>query len=218
MPNTLASGTSGRVPLPVREWCLRQSVFWVLSLLAGPLFAAPAIDGVCPGASAVLASTSFPLEAPPDLSKGTVEVELTVRADGSTTDLAIHSSTHPSLEATALQALSLFSCAPQASDIRIRLPIDFLRPFRITTAVCPNYDSVMSKIEYPSLARNRGIGSGTVIVDFPMQADGSILEFRIVRSTHGAFTAAALLALAQLKCDGIGRDIVVRVPFGFRLQ
>jgi protein TonB len=95
--------------------------------------------------------------------------------------------------------------------------MDFRKPLA-AGLVCPNYDSVMGSIEYPNEARHRRINSGSVTIDFVMKADGEITEFRVIRSTHGTFTAAALLALVQLKCNGVGRDITVRVPFGFRLQ
>jgi TonB family protein len=137
---------------------------WVLFLIAGPLFA-QSIDTVCPGATAVLSSATFPVDAAHEISTGTVQVDFVIRADGSVVDVAIHSSTHRALESSALETLAKVRCTPQPSDIRVRLPMDFRKPLA-AGLVCPNYDSVMGSIEYPNEARHRRINSGNVTIDF----------------------------------------------------
>src|SRR5947208_7432549 len=95
----------------VRSRELQRFLPWVLLYAAGLAIAAPPINDVCPGADAVLSSVSFPLDVAASVSQGTVEVDFTVRTDGSVADVVVHSSTDPVFEASALQAISKFTCA-----------------------------------------------------------------------------------------------------------
>ena len=177
---------------------------------------AGSVDDLCPGATDVLASARFPVNASADINKGTVEVDFTIRTDGSVADAAVHSSSDPSFEPAAVDAVSKLSCSPQSSDRRLRLPVDFVRPLAVTSDICPNYQAVAQGLSYPRAASVKGYESGEVLIEFKLAANGEIPEFYVLRSTHETFTITALRGLAQLKCVGVGRDIRVRVPFTFR--
>ena len=180
--------------------------------------AAQPIEEICPGGGDVLSSMKFPLDVPASISAGHVEVEFTVRADGSIVDIVAYSSTDPLFEASTVQAISKLSCLPQPSDLRLRVPMDFKRPLAVTPGICPNFPSVIRTLGYPKDAVVKGLESGEVLIEFKMMADGDIREFYVLRSTHEVFTAEALRGLAQLKCKGVGREVRVRVPFAFRLE
>jgi TonB family protein len=182
----------------------------------GPaVLAAPPIDEICPGAAGALSSAKFPLNAAVSVSKGNVEVDFTIRTDGSVADVLVFSSSDPSFEAPALQVISKLSCTPQPLERRLRLPMDFSRPLSMTPETCSNFESVMRELGYPR--DTKGYESADVLIEFTMTADGQIPEFYVLRSTHEVFTAVALQGLAKLKCTGLGQEARFRVPFSFRL-
>jgi protein TonB len=83
--------------------------------------------------------------------------------------------------------------------------------------VCPNYRQVMSRIVYPREALRAGL-QGEVIVEFTVTGNGRIRDPAIRSSTHRVFNRASLAAIADLQCQGQGRDLTVQAPIGFRLD
>jgi TonB family protein len=82
--------------------------------------------------------------------------------------------------------------------------------------VCPNMQSVQSQMRYPIQARRDGI-QGAVTVQFMLLANGEVRNPRVVSSAHTLLSRAALSAVAQFQCMGLGRDTLVEAPFYFRL-
>lgn len=187
-------------------------------LCAAPSLSAQRVDDLCPNASAKLDSISFPETAPAVVESGLVNVGFTVHSDGSVADVAVVSSSDPSLEQSAIAAVSRLSCLPQPTDVRLSLPVNFVRPLKLTADLCPNYPTIFRSVGYPRTAIVQGIRRGNVLVDFTILADGQVLDIDVIRSSNEAFAKVAVNALAQLKCAAPGRTVRVRVPFGFRLN
>jgi periplasmic protein TonB len=84
-------------------------------------------------------------------------------------------------------------------------------------AACPNSQGIRSTMRYPPEARRQGL-QGDVLARFVVAANGEIRNIDIVSSSNRAFNSAVLNAVRQFACAGQGRDVVVEVPFTFRLE
>ncbi|MEP7156839.1 MAG: TonB family protein [Betaproteobacteria bacterium] len=82
---------------------------------------------------------------------------------------------------------------------------------------CPNSQSVRSNMRYPPQARRDGL-QGDVVARFLVAANGDIRNINITSSSNRAFNSAVVSAVGQFSCVGQGRDVVVEVPFSFRLE
>ncbi len=76
----------------------------------------------------------------------------------------------------------------------------------------------MGGAAYPRRARRLGIERGEALVEFTLKADGRVTNVRTVSASHPVFGTASMQIVSQLRCKGQGRDVIVRVPFGYRLQ
>lgn len=90
-------------------------------------------------------------------------------------------------------------------------------PAVAVSAACPNSQAIRSSMRYPIMARRDGI-EGDVVARFVVGAAGGIRNAEIVSSSNRVFNTAVLSALQQFQCAGQGRDVMVEVPFSFRLQ
>jgi periplasmic protein TonB len=82
--------------------------------------------------------------------------------------------------------------------------------------VCPNSRAIQSEMRYPMQARREG-AQGEVIVQFILTANGAVINQRIISSASPLLNRAALNAVSQFQCMGVGRDVAVEAPFVFRL-
>ena len=83
---------------------------------------------------------------------------------------------------------------------------------------CANYTTVMGDVAFPKEAMRAGIERGEATIQFTLMPDGEIKDIKAVSSTNAIFARAALRVVAEYKCQGQGREVAVRVPFGFKLQ
>lgn len=90
-------------------------------------------------------------------------------------------------------------------------------PAVAVSAACPNSQAIRSSLRYPIMARRDGI-EGDVLARFVVGAAGGIRNAEIVSSSNRVFNTAVLSALQQFQCTGQGREVMVEVPFSFRLQ
>jgi periplasmic protein TonB len=84
------------------------------------------------------------------------------------------------------------------------------------SVTCPNSRTIQAEMRYPLQARRDAI-QGEVLVQFVLTANGIIKDARIVNSAHSLLSRAALNAVQQFQCVGVGHDLVVEAPFSFRL-
>ena len=83
--------------------------------------------------------------------------------------------------------------------------------------VCPNHAEVRSRVTFPPQAMRLGL-SGDVLIEFTVATGGEVKDVTVARSTHTAFNDAAIQAVKRFRCNGIGQEARVRVPFAFRLE
>jgi periplasmic protein TonB len=84
--------------------------------------------------------------------------------------------------------------------------------------VCANYASVMGDAGFPREAIRLGLEKGEATIQFTLGADGAIRDVRVVSASHPAFARNSVRIVGEYKCQGQGRDILVQVPFGYKLE
>ena len=84
--------------------------------------------------------------------------------------------------------------------------------------VCSNYTTVMGEVAFPRDAIRQGIERGEAVVQFTVTAGGQIKDAKVISSTHPIFARNSLRIVAEYKCQGQGRDVLVQVPFGYKLE
>lgn len=93
-------------------------------------------------------------------------------------------------------------------------PASAPRPF----PVCSNYREVVAQAGFPREAVAQNLAQGSALIEFTITSDGRVTGVRAVESSHPVFAQAAMGMVRNFQCSGVGRDIRVRVPFGFRLE
>ncbi len=84
-------------------------------------------------------------------------------------------------------------------------------------AACPNAQAIRASLRYPPQARREGL-QGDVLARFVVGSAGDIRNVDIVSSSQRAFNSTVINAVRQFNCVAQGRDVVVEVPFTFRLE
>jgi len=84
--------------------------------------------------------------------------------------------------------------------------------------VCSNYTTVMGDAGFPREAARQGIDKGEALIQFTLSANGEIKDVRALRATHPIFAKNSIRIVSEYKCQGQGRDVVVQVPFGYKLD
>ena len=84
-------------------------------------------------------------------------------------------------------------------------------------AACPDSTRIRQNLEYPAKALQDGI-SGNVVVQFIVAANGETRDFDLVHAAHPLLNQAALAAVHRFNCIGQGRDVLVQVPFEFKVE
>ena len=86
------------------------------------------------------------------------------------------------------------------------------------SVVCSNYTTVMGDAGFPREAAKQGIERGEALIQFTVGATGAIKDIKIVRATHPIFARNSVRIVGEYKCQGQGHDVLVQVPFGYRLE
>lgn len=84
--------------------------------------------------------------------------------------------------------------------------------------VCPNYARVMGDVAFPREAMRQGIEKGEALVQFTVTASGAVKDTRVVSASHPIFARNSLRIVGDYKCQGQGHDVLVQVPFGYKLE
>jgi len=90
-------------------------------------------------------------------------------------------------------------------------------PIAKAGVACPGSTSIRQSLEYPPEALRDNI-TGNVLVQFVVGADGQARDFTLIHQAHPLLNRAALAAVHRFNCVGQGRDVIVQVPFDFRLE
>ena len=84
--------------------------------------------------------------------------------------------------------------------------------------VCSNYQTVMGDAGYPREAVRAGLDKGDALVQFRLGANGAVTDILVVRASHPIFARNSARIVAQYQCQGQGHDVLVQVPFGYKLE
>jgi protein TonB len=84
--------------------------------------------------------------------------------------------------------------------------------------VCSNYTTVMGDAGFPREAAKQGIERGEAVIQFTVSANGAIRDIKVIRSTHPIFSRNSVRIVGEYKCQGQGHDVLVQVPFGYKLE
>ena len=83
---------------------------------------------------------------------------------------------------------------------------------------CSNYTKVMGDVAFPREAIRAGIERGEATIQFTLTASGEIKDVKSVSASNPIFARNSIRIVGQYKCQGQGRDVVVLVPFGYKLE
>jgi protein TonB len=84
--------------------------------------------------------------------------------------------------------------------------------------VCSNYNAVMGDVAFPREAVRQGLERGEAVIQFTLTAAGEVKDIRAIRSSNQIFARNSVRIVGEYKCQGQGRDVVVTVPFGYKLE
>jgi periplasmic protein TonB len=83
---------------------------------------------------------------------------------------------------------------------------------------CSNYTKVMGEVGFPREALKQGLEKGEALIQFVVGPDGTIKDVKVLKSTHPIFARNSMRIVSEYKCAGQGHDVLVQVPFGYKLE
>ena len=84
--------------------------------------------------------------------------------------------------------------------------------------VCSNFTAVMGDAGFPREAQRLGLEKGEALIQFTLTAAGEVKDIKSLRATHPTFARNSIRIVGDYKCTGQGRDVIVQVPFGYKLE
>ena len=84
--------------------------------------------------------------------------------------------------------------------------------------VCSNFQTVMGDVAYPRDAQRQGIEKGEALIQFTLSPTGEVKNITVISASHQIFARNSVRIVGEYKCQRQGREVTVRVPFGYTLQ
>jgi protein TonB len=84
--------------------------------------------------------------------------------------------------------------------------------------VCSNYNTVMGEAQFPKEATRQGIDKGEALIQFTLSPSGELKDIKSVRASHQIFARASMRIVGEYKCAGQGREVIVQVPFSYKVE
>lgn len=84
--------------------------------------------------------------------------------------------------------------------------------------VCSNYQTVMGDQGFPREALRRGLERGDALIQFTLTPSGEIKDIKSLRASHAIFARNSIRIVGEYRCQGQGRDVIVQVPFSYKLD
>lgn len=84
--------------------------------------------------------------------------------------------------------------------------------------VCSNFSTVMGDASFPRDAARAGLEKGDALIQFTLTASGEVKDVKAVRASHPSFARNSIRIVGEYKCQGQGREVVVQVPFSYKLE
>jgi protein TonB len=110
--------------------------------------------------------------------------------------------------------------APLRTDLTPTPPVTTPAiPAPVSAAVvCSNFSAVMGDAAFPKEAIRQGIEKGDAVIQFTLGANGEVKDVRTIRASHPIFARNSIRLVGEYKCRGQGHDVLVQVPFGYKLE
>jgi len=109
--------------------------------------------------------------------------------------------------------------APAPPPVVAAAPAPAAPPAPVSAGVvCSNYQSVMGDVAYPRDAQRQGIEKGEALIQFTLSPTGEVKNITVISASHQIFARNSVRIVGEYKCQGQGRELTVRVPFGYKLQ
>jgi periplasmic protein TonB len=83
---------------------------------------------------------------------------------------------------------------------------------------CSNFSTVMGDASFPREAQKLGLEKGEALIQFTLTASGEIKDIKSLRASHPVFARNSIRIVGEYKCAGQGHDVIVQVPFGYKLE
>ena len=84
--------------------------------------------------------------------------------------------------------------------------------------VCSNFATKMSEASFPREAIKLGIEKGEALIQFTLTANGEVKDIKALSATNPIFARNSIRIVSEYKCQGQGHDVLVKVPFGYKLE
>jgi periplasmic protein TonB len=84
--------------------------------------------------------------------------------------------------------------------------------------VCSNYSTVMGEVAFPREALRQGIEKGEATIQFTLSTTGEVKNVTVLSASNQIFARNSVRIVGEYKCQGQGREVTVRVPFGYKVQ
>ena len=107
--------------------------------------------------------------------------------------------------------------APVAPPVAAPAPTAPAAPVS-AAVVCSNYTTKMGEAVFPREAIRLGLSQGEALIQFTLTASGEVKDVKTLRATHPIFARSSARIVSEYKCAGQGRDVIVTVPFGYKLE
>lgn len=118
-------------------------------------------------------------------------------------------------------APTVIAPAPPVAAAPAPAPAPAAPPAPATVAAgvaCSNYASVMGEAGFPREALRQNLERGDALIQFTLTANGEIKDVKTLRASHPIFARNSQRLVNEYKCAGQGRDVVVTVPFGYKVE
>jgi protein TonB len=92
-------------------------------------------------------------------------------------------------------------------------------PAKLNAAVaCSNYNAVMGQASFPRAASRLGLEEGDALIQFTLAANGEVKDVKAIRASHALFAENSIRLVSAYKCAGRGADVLVQVPFAYKIE
>ena len=109
--------------------------------------------------------------------------------------------------------------APAPPPVVAAAPAPSAPPAPVSAGVvCSNFQTVMGDVAYPRDAQRQGIEKGEALIQFTLSPTGEVKNITVISASHQIFARNSVRIVGEYKCQGQGRELTVRVPFGYKLQ
>ena len=109
--------------------------------------------------------------------------------------------------------------APAPPPVVAAAPAPSAPPAPVSAGVvCSNFQTVMGDVAYPREAQRQGIEKGDALIQFTLSPTGEVKNITVISASHQIFARNSVRIVGEYKCQGQGREVTVRVPFGYKLQ